>query len=277
MFGILFVGGMFFLVVDILVALIVLGMQQRSFDQSLVTIQQEHQVQEENTHELEEKLAAHNQQLEEKLAAQNQQLEEKLAAQNQQLEEKFAAQNQQLEEKLAAQSQQLQQMWHTWQASVEALAHQQEVAHLPRLEDFPLPPYPRSPLHRDVLTNWRPARFFRANLNGHDLSRRYLGRADLREAQLAGANFYMADLSGACLVGANLAEAELSGANLSGADLRNATLTNANLLVADLHGAVLTGANLLGVRNLSSQQICSVIFDNTTQLNAEIEFTVPSR
>jgi len=244
MFGILLVGGMIFLVVDILVALIFLGMQQRSFDRSLVTIQQEHQVQEEHTLEL---------------------------------EEKFAAQNQQLEEKLAAQSQRLQQMWHTWQASVEALAQQQEVAHLPRLEDFPLPPYPRPSMHRDALTNWRPARFFRANLNGHDLSRRYLGRADLREAQLAGANFYMADLSGACLVGANLAEAELSGANLSGADLRNATLTNANLLVADLHGAVLTGANLLGVRNLSSQQICSVIFDHTTQLNAEIDFTVPSR
>src|SRR5215467_8793769 len=104
MFGILVVGGMIFLVVDILVALIVLGIQQRSFDRSLMTIQQEHQVQEEHTLEL--------------------------------------------EEKLAAQSQQLQQMWHTWQASVEALVHQQEVAHLPRIEDFPLPPYPRSSVHR---------------------------------------------------------------------------------------------------------------------------------
>src|SRR5215813_12520872 len=253
MFGILLVGGMIFLVVDILVAMIVLGMQQRSFERSLMIIQQEHQVQKEHTLELEEKLAA-----------QSQQLGEKLAAQNQQSEEKLAAQNQRLEEKLAAQSQQLQQVWHTWQASVAALTRQQEVAHLPHVEDCPLPAYRRLPIRQDVLTNWQPARFFRANLSGHDLSRRYLRLADLREAQLAGTNFYMADLSGACLVGANLAEAELSGANLSGADLRNATLTNANLLVADLHGAVLTGADLLGVRNLSSQQICSIIFDRTT-------------
>src|SRR5205807_6012179 len=97
MFGILLVGGMIFLVADILVALIVLSMQQRSFDRSLMTIQQEHQVQEKRALEL--------------------------------------------EEKFAAQSQQLQQVWHTWQASVEALAHQQEVAHLPRVEDFPLPRY----------------------------------------------------------------------------------------------------------------------------------------
>src|SRR5215469_11287107 len=233
MFGILLVGGMIFLVTDILVALIVLSMQLRSFDRSLMTLQQKHQVQEEHTLEL--------------------------------------------EEKLAAQSEQLQQVWHAWQASVEALAHQQEVAHLPRVEDIPLPSSLRSPIRQHILANWRPARFFRANLSGHDLSRRYLGWADLREAQLARTNFYMADLSGACLVGANLTEADLSGANLSGADLRNATLTNANLLVADLHGAVLTGANLNGVRNLSSQQLCSVIFDRTTQLNAEIDFTVPSR
>jgi hypothetical protein len=227
MVGILLVGGTIFLVADILVALIALSMQQRSFDRSLMALQREHKVQEERTLEL--------------------------------------------EEKLTSQSQHLQHVWHSWQASVEALAHQQEVAQLPRVEDFPLPPSPRSPIHQqDVLTNWRPARFFRANLSGHDLSRRYLGWADLREAQLAGTNFYLADLSGACLAGANLTEADLSGANLSGADLRNATLTNANLLVADLQGAVLTGANLLGVRNLSRQQLCSSIFDRTTKLNAEL-------
>ncbi|SRR6266487_46874 len=231
MFAILLVGGMILLVANILVALIVLSMQQQSFDRSLMSIQQEHQVQEEHILEL--------------------------------------------EEQLAAQSQQFQQAWHTWQASVEALAHQQEVARLPRVEDIPLPPHSKSPGRQDVLTNWRPARFFRANLSRHDLSHRYLGCADLREAQLTGTNFYLADLSDACLVGANLAEAELSGANLSGADLRNATLTNANLLVADLHGTVLIGANLLGVRHLSRQQLCSVIFDHTTKLDAEVDFTLP--
>lgn len=231
MFAILLVGGMIFLVADILVALIVLSIRQQSFDRSLMTIQQEHQVQEEHTLEL--------------------------------------------EEELAEQSQQLQQAWQTWQSSMEALTHQQEVACLPHIEDVPLPPYPKSPIRRHVLTNWRPARFFRANLSCHDFSHRYLGCADLREAQLTSTNFYMADLSGACLVGANLAEADLSGANLSGADLRNAILTNANLLVADLHGAVFIGANLLGVRHLSSQQLCSVILDRTTKLDEEIDLTLP--
>lgn len=185
---------------------------------------------------------------------------------------------------LKAQVEQLQQAWQTWEATnaerLEALAQrfevvmmqwnpEHEVAHLPRVDEIPLPSGDSTP-GQYISANWQPVRFFRAHLSHYDFSHRYLGYANLREAQLTGTNFYMADLSEACLARANLAGADLSGANLSGADLRNATLTDANLLVADLNQAVLIGANLLGVRNLTPQQLSSAIYDNTTQLNAEL-------
>jgi Pentapeptide repeats (8 copies) len=167
---------------------------------------------------------------------------------------------------LTTQVQSIQQAWQAWEAAnierIEALAQQyevavtqwnieHEVAQLPHVDDIPLSSSATTP-RQYVFADWRPARLFRANLSGRDLSHRYLGYADLREAQLAGTNFYMADLSGACLAGANLTGADLSGANLSAADLRNAILTDANLLVADLDKAVLIGANLEGVRTLGT-------------------------
>jgi len=61
-----------------------------------------------------------------------------------------------------------------------------------------------------------------ADLSGADLSRAYLSSADLRRADLSGANLSSADLSGANLSGADLRGADLSRAYLSGADLRGA-------------------------------------------------------
>ncbi|EBI3073288.1 pentapeptide repeat-containing protein [Salmonella enterica] len=79
-------------------------------------------------------------------------------------------------------------------------------------------------------------------------------RADLRGANLCGANLRDADLCGADLRGANLCGAnlrdadlcgaDLRGADLCGADLRGANLCGANLCDADLRGADLRGANL---------------------------------
>ena len=57
-------------------------------------------------------------------------------------------------------------------------------------------------------------------------------RADLRGANLFGANLSDADLRGA-----NLSDADLPGADLSGANLRDADLSGANLRGADLRGA----------------------------------------
>jgi uncharacterized protein YjbI with pentapeptide repeats len=168
---------------------------------------------------------------------------------------------------LTTQVQSIQQAWQAWEAAhieqIEALAQryevavtrgnvEREVAQLPHVDDIPAPSSATTP-RRYVCADWQPARLFRANLSGRDLSHRYLGYADLREAQLLGTNLYMADLSEACLAGANLTGADLTGANLSAADLRDAILTDANLLVADLDKAVLTGANLEGVRTLDTQ------------------------
>ena len=69
-------------------------------------------------------------------------------------------------------------------------------------------------------------------------------RADLRGANLEGANLSSANLKGANLSSANLKGANLSSANLEGADLEGAYLRDADLKGANLEGADLKGADL---------------------------------
>ena len=193
------------------------------------------------------------------------------------------------EERFIAQVQQLHNDWLQWevkdteriiagirqQERAEELSRQEcELARLPRVEETAMSLSSKYPQGQAV-AHRRPALLQGANLTDHDLSYRYLGRADMRNAQLSRTNFFMADLSGACLADADLSEADLSGANLANADLRGALLTGANLLVADLNNAILTGANLLGTRNLTTQQVYTAIYDSTTQLDAEIDITLP--
>ena len=83
-----------------------------------------------------------------------------------------------------------------------------------------------------------------ADLQGADLPCANLRDANLRGADLRGADLPFANLRGADLRGANLRDADLKGANLKGADLRDANLQGANLRGADLRGANLQGANL---------------------------------
>ena len=71
-----------------------------------------------------------------------------------------------------------------------------------------------------------------ANLSGADLSDANLSDANLRCADLRGANLRGADLRCADLRGANLRCANLSGADLSCADLRCANLSGADLSCA---------------------------------------------
>lgn len=186
-----------------------------------------------------------------------------------------------LEQKLTRQVQQIQEEWKRWEAYDEErltwLTLEQKLAHLPRVEDLPVPSNGRG---QAVVTNpygprGEPPSFYRTDLSGQDLSQRYLAHADLREAHLVNTNFYMADLTGACLTGANLAGANLAGANLTGTDLRDAELTNANLLVSDLNGAILNGANLLGAHNLTIEQLHSAIYNSETKIDKELELTQP--
>ena len=92
----------------------------------------------------------------------------------------------------------------------------------------------------------RGANLFGANLSDADLRGANLSDADLPGADLRGANLSDADLPGADLSCANLRGADLSGADLSGANLRDANLSGANLRDADLSGANLRNANLSG-------------------------------
>jgi hypothetical protein len=75
-------------------------------------------------------------------------------------------------------------------------------------------------------------------------------KANLRGADLYGADLCGANLYGTDLCGANLYGTDLRGANLRGANLRGADLCGANLYGADLRGADLCGADLYGAHNI---------------------------
>ena len=90
-----------------------------------------------------------------------------------------------------------------------------------------------------------------ANLRGADLY-----GADLRAANLYGANLRAANLRGANLYGADLRAANLYGADLRAANLRAANLRGANLYGADLRAANLYGADLSGTEGLAQFQVC---------------------
>jgi hypothetical protein len=184
------------------------------------------------------------------------------------------------EQQLTSSVEQIHGEWRVWEAKdrdrVNRLRQEYELLHLPTVEETPLgvQGYQASFSPVDA---WQAPAFYQADLRGQDFSHRYLGYADMREAQLSGASFYMADLRNACLAGADLHDAVLTGANLSNADLRGATLTNATFLVADLHGALLSGANLLGARSLTAAQLYTASYDHTTILDPDIDVTMPRR
>lgn len=185
--------------------------------------------------------------------------------------------------KVTSQVQHIRDEWKDWEsrdaARVESLTQQyataeqqsqieSELARLPYIETIPFT--------FDAYHPWQPPQLRGANLAHRDLSHRYLGKADLRNANLAHANLFMTDLREACLAGANLTGADLSGVNLTHADLHNATLVEAHLLVADLNAANLNGANLLGAHGLTIEQICTANYNNTTQLDLDIDITLHS-
>ena len=76
-------------------------------------------------------------------------------------------------------------------------------------------------------------------------------KADLRDANLCGADLCGANLRDADLCGADLYGANLCDADLRGADLRGANLCSANLCDADLRGANLRGLKIKSARVFS--------------------------
>ena len=85
-----------------------------------------------------------------------------------------------------------------------------------------------------------------ANLREADLQGADLSKGDLREADLGGANLHNADLRMANLSEANLAGACLWSTDLTGADLSWAYLEEADLCWARLAGADLSCTDLVG-------------------------------
>ncbi|EPC4718900.1 pentapeptide repeat-containing protein [Listeria monocytogenes] len=113
----------------------------------------------------------------------------------------------------------------------------------------------------------------RANLSYADLRRADLSGANLRGANLSYADLRRADLSGANLRGANLRRANLSYADLSYADLSCANLRVANLSYADLSYANLRRADLnwINWRDVVSLTVIAVQI-NTTRKNNQITY-----
>jgi uncharacterized protein YjbI with pentapeptide repeats len=196
-------------------------------------------------------------------------------------EEKQRKQALDLEQSLNKQIQEIHEAWQRWESNatqqLTKVTLEQKIASLPYIDDIPVPSngYNKSEQIAPPSQLSHPSSFFRTDLRGQDLSRRFLQQADFRETQLENANFYMTDLVGASFKGANLSGANLAGANLNGADLRDAILTGANLLVTDLNGAILNGANLFGARNLTAEQFNSAIYNHETQIDLEHDITRP--
>ncbi|EAC4353575.1 pentapeptide repeat-containing protein [Listeria monocytogenes] len=113
----------------------------------------------------------------------------------------------------------------------------------------------------------------RANLSYADLRRADLSGANLRGANLSYADLRRADLSGANLRGANLRRANLSYADLSCADLSCANLRVANLSYADLSYANLRRADLnwINWRDVVGLTVIAVQI-NTTRKNNQITY-----
>lgn len=108
------------------------------------------------------------------------------------------------------------------------------------------------------------------DLRGANLWNAYLSKADLRGANLRGADLRNANLWNAYLKWADLRGAYLNKADLRGADLKGAGLNKADLSNADLSWAYLGEADLRGadLRNadLSGAYLNQATYDDDTRL-----------
>ena len=110
--------------------------------------------------------------------------------------------------------------------------------------------------------------WLREDYEGWENMRANLRGADMRGADLTGANLCDADMRGADLTGANLRGADLTGANLCDANMRDANLCDANLCDANLCDANLCGADLTGA-NLCDANLCGADLTGANLCDAE--------
>ena len=120
-----------------------------------------------------------------------------------------------------------------------------------------------------VKANLRWANLYGADLYGADLSWANLHGANLHGADLRGADLHEANLHGADLSGADLHRADLREVDLSEADLREADLSEADLSWAGLSGANLREADLHGANLSEADLLCQgdMLFIRTMQFD----------
>jgi len=118
------------------------------------------------------------------------------------------------------------------------------------------------------------ARLLRANFNAADIRNGNLTGADLSYASLNGANFRQSDLSHASLAWASLTDADFCGARFAASDLTGATLDDADFGNADLSGIQwqqiksVKKTNLAGVTNAPEGFLSWALRNGAVQLEA---------
>ena len=114
-----------------------------------------------------------------------------------------------------------------------------------------------------------------ADYRGANFSFAILHQTTFADGIFSGADFSSADLSGADFSSADLRSADFSHADLSSADLSEARLNNTNFSDANLSEAGLKGAHLFATslstaRNLTQQQLDTVLGCNDATLPDEL-------
>ena len=118
------------------------------------------------------------------------------------------------------------------------------------------------------------ARLLRANFSAADVRNSNLESADLSYASLNGANFRQGNLQHTLLLSANLADGDFCGARFGGANLSDATLDTADLGNADLSGIQwqqiksVKKTNLAGVKNAPAGFLAWALKNGAVQLQS---------
>jgi hypothetical protein len=119
------------------------------------------------------------------------------------------------------------------------------------------------------------ARLLRANFSDADVRNSNFESADFAYASLNGANFRLSNLQHASLISANLTDGDFCGAQFAGSDLSDATLDSADLGNTDLSGIQwqkiksIRKTNLAGVKNAPQGFLAWALKNGAVQLESD--------